>query len=441
MFVIAFGLVAPAPAWAQESCRRAVVFTLPGIIWEDVERVAPPALMGLVEDGSVGSIAVRTVAPRTSLGAAFATLGAGTRMRGGETTGGVADAAAIEGPLLTQVEVAGLQELVDLAEDDAYSAEPGALGSALAGEGIATIAVGNGDLGEQAAIHGYGRWTLLAAMNESGEVGLAYVAEDLLNEERTAPFGVRTDPVAIEAAVDEALAECGAVFVDHGDLARVETLTEGIDEPLAAQREAALLAADDLLAHVIEALDPERDLLLVLSPTSPEWDDDVHLGAAVAVGPNFRAGTTLESASTRQSGIVTLPDVAPTVLAHFGVARPATMTGRPWFPVEDSGDLVAGAVELDRESVFVSGLQGPVVTGFVVFQVLMYGSSVLLLRRSRRGAASRVAPGVRTLLELGALAVVAFPLATYLATPVRGHALGPFWFVVTLVGIDRKSVV
>jgi hypothetical protein len=68
-------------------CSRVVVFTLPGVTWEEVARVDPPHLMDAVEQGAMGSMAVRTITSRTSYASGFATLGAGSRMHGGRTTG------------------------------------------------------------------------------------------------------------------------------------------------------------------------------------------------------------------------------------------------------------------------------------------------------------------------------------------------------------------
>jgi hypothetical protein len=45
-------------------------------------------------------------------------------------------------------------------------------------------------------------------------------------------------------------------------------------------------------------------------------------------GPHFGAGT-LESRSTRQPGLVQLTDLAPSILQHLGIPRPASLAGNP----------------------------------------------------------------------------------------------------------------
>ena len=62
------------------SAVRVVVFALPGVTWEHVEEVQPPALMSFVENGAAGSMSVRTISSRTSYASGFATIGAGSRI-------------------------------------------------------------------------------------------------------------------------------------------------------------------------------------------------------------------------------------------------------------------------------------------------------------------------------------------------------------------------
>ncbi|MEA2452701.1 MAG: hypothetical protein QOG04_1411 [Actinomycetota bacterium] len=418
----------PTTAHAQANCSRVVIFTLPGVTWEEVDRVQPPALMALAEQGATASVSVRTNSSRTTYASGFATIGAGTRVSGGTSTGGHL------GPdsdgFIAHARVAGIDELRELAAEDGYDAVPGALADAL--DGIPAIAIGNAETAVPASLAlGYERWTLLAAMDPAGQVDLADTGPGLL----TAGPQVHTDPVAFEAATRKALLEpCAVTVMDQGDLIRTELLA-GPDGPAFADREEALLAADVALGSVAARLDA-KDLLMVVSPTSPLFGD-VHFGVAVVNGPGFAAGTLLSSASTRREGIVTLPDVAPTVLEHEGLARHPAMLGRAFFTVPAGGDRMIRAIEDDREAVFVDGVRSLVTTVFVVAQVAIYLAIAWILRRRQRGG---VAFGGRW-LETGALAVVGFPMCTYIAGFVSQHALGKAGFYALLVGLDIAALV
>lgn len=445
--VLAMAVLIPRPATAQV-CPRAVVFTLPGVTWADVERVQPPNILAAAEEGAVGSMAVRTVSSRTSYASGFATIGAGTRVEAGRTTGGVVRSIPTQGGLFERnVVVGGFAEMKELVEASTYDARPGALAQTLfdeLGTDVYTFAIGNSDPGlEPPAPLGSGRWAPLATMDTSGTAQLAAVSEVVLETSDGYPFGVRTSPETASEAISSALSTqaCTLLVVDPGDLTRADELATARGAPVREWSDRALLAADALVGTTRASL-TDDDLLVIVSPTSPGWDPEVHLGVAIATGPDFEAGSSLTSGSTRAADLVTLPDVAPTVLAHFDVDRPPEMFGRG-FVAEPGGhdDRIAAMVDLDDESVYTHGILADVATGFVVVQVVMLALVVILLRRER--GEQRYLDGhpfVRRCLEWGALAIVAFPIAAYFSTPLPAHELRLVGLVPVIVGIDFAVV-
>jgi hypothetical protein len=439
---LALGLAAPSHVAGAEAraCSNAVVVALPGVTWADVRRTEPPNLLALAERGSIGSVSVRTNTSRTTYAAGFATVGAGTRLDAPKSAGLATRPAPERTELEANVRVAGVEAIRELAREAGYStARPGALAAVLDDRRV--VAIGSSSLGfDPPSPVGADRPVLLAAMDDEGLVDAAAVGPGLLRSDSGAPFGVRTDVDAVTAAAAEALDDpCAVVILDPGDLVRADTLALLRREQLPAERQAALMSADAQLGAVAGLLG-EDDLLLAVTVTSPRSEPETHLGVAAAAGPGFPAGGRLESASTRKDGIVTLPDVAPTILVHLGVERPSSMLGRPWFSEAAEGDLVAQAIDLDEESVFAYGVQPGVATGFVVAQVTAYVVLLVLFAlRRRRGAA--VPEGVpATALEVAALAVAAFPLASYLAGAGMTHELGTAGFVALLLGVDAALV-
>ncbi len=435
--IAAMTLLTP-PAHAQEpGCRRAVIFTLPGITWADIERWEPPNILQAADAGAVGSLSVRTIASRTTFAAGFATIGAGARLEGGTGTG-IPLSESGGGGLATQVRIGGLDEIRDIADAAGYSTvEPGALAGALDDGGLALAAIGNSDLGLEPPVPlGLGRWSLLAATDAGGIVDYALTGPELLVADSTAPLGVRSDPDRMLDGLDDVLAApgCASIVIDPGDLTRADALGILRAEPVPDARRDALLAADDLLGGVRERLGPE-DLLLIVSPTSLSGDDDVHFGVAIAIG-RYPPGTALRSASTLRTGLVTLPDVAPTVLDHLGIARPESMLGRFLTSSEVTGDRIAAASALDSEAVFIDRMRTPISTGYVVCQVFIYGLTIWLLS-SRTGDASL---RVFRILEAVALGVVALPVSTYLLGIVEQHALGAWGFTLALLVVDAALV-
>jgi hypothetical protein len=444
--------VAIPPAQARE-CGRVVVLTLPGVTWSELARYKPPNLMGAARRGAAGSMSVRTIDPVTSYADAFATLGAGARAQGGLPAGGSAYSSSrttgrsdagtdLQKDPLIPVAAAGVPETQALARRAGYGAQPGALGSALARYHIPIAAVGNGDAGLPPPVPmGFGKWTLLAAMAEDGRVASAAVGARLLHR-APGPFGVLSDRSEEASAVSASLAaSCSVTFIDEGDLVRTD-----LDSLLTGDREragveTALASADARVDDLRRSLDPQRDLLLILSPTSPKAAPHTHLGIAIAVGPGFRAGTTLESASTRRPGFVTLPDVAPTVLSFLHIPEPAAMNGGSWYAAPaTTSNRVEAAVAADDEAVFVDHLQPKVSTGFVAFQVAVYLIALLLIWR-REKSATPASDLFRRGLEMVVLAVVGFPVATYLSGALEAHQLGGWGTVLAIIAIDVVLVV
>jgi hypothetical protein len=129
---------------------------------------------------------------------------------------------------------------------------------------------------------------------------------------------------------------------------------------------------------------------------------------------------------------VTLPDLAPTVLDHYGDTSHPPMVGRPWFSVAGPHELDA-AVDFDREAVFVDAATSGVVRAFIGVQVLLYAMATALFARSRAG---EIGPW----LERAALAIVAWPLATYLLGTVDGYALGFMAWAALIGALDLALV-
>ena len=445
--LIASAVWCPGPATAQESCGKAVVVALPGVTWADVVRLRPPNILAAAEDGALGSMAVRTVSSKTSYASGFATIGAGTRVEAGRTAGGqISEGPSEESLFERDVEVTGLADMRELAEEAGYNARLGSLATALE-EGldeISVFAVGNSDPGlDPPSPLGPGRWALLGAMDATGIVEFAATSPGLLETVDEYPFGVRTAPEAMAQTITSTLSAdgCALLVVDPGDLTRVDELATTRGEHIGEWHARALSSADSIVAAAESSL-TEDDLLLIVSTTSPGWDPETHLGVAIARGPVFPAGSMLTSGSTRASHLVTLPDVAPTILSFFDVKQPPEMLGRR-FLSEDTAldDRIAAMVDLDDESVYSHGIQADIATGYVLFQVFMCAVIVLLLRRERRaeGALSG-RPLLRRSLEWGALAVVSFPVAVYLSSPLPAHELRLLLLVPATILIDLAIV-
>ena len=432
----ALASLAPAPfAGAADGSPPAVdkvlVMALPSLAWPTVVEERPRALVELLERSALASLSVRTIGPSTSRGEAYATLGAGNRATAGPAPapavmvdgepGSAGAAAALEaacGCSLAgwRILQPGAAAMAAANDEQLYGARPGALGAALAAAGRVTAVVANADVvAPDGGVAGH-REAVLAVMDEHGRVAHGSVGPELLTADPGAPGGAVTDVASAARAFRLAWSTADVVLVEAGDLAR-SARGDG-----AAGRE----RADRLLGTVLADVDLQRHLVVVVAPTSGRSGGDGLTVAAVA-GPGIEPGLAT-SATTRRTGYVTLPDVAPTVLGALGQPVPGHMTGAAI--VRAAGAEPPSAAErmevlaaTDEVVSFRDRAVGPVSVAFVAVQVVAYGLAVL--------AAWRWA-GLRPWARFLALVTLALPSLAFLSGLVPSHALGLPGYVAAL---------
>ena len=174
------------------------------------------------------------------------------------------------------------------------------------------------------------------------------------------------------------------MLVEGSDLARADRYTAG--EPLARRAEArrtALRWTDDLVADLLAEVDPARDSVLVVGPYHRRGP--AHLTVAGLRAPDVEPGL-LRSGTTRRTGIVTLVDIAPTILDQVGVDRPSSMEGRRFERVADgpsTGEARAEHLaEIDAAARYRDRMVAPVALTFVVLQAVLWVFAAVALRRS-----------------------------------------------------------
>ena len=186
----------PAPAQAKDAPRgKVLVVSYPGLRWEEVLEQRPPVLTRFLHHAAVASMSVRTIGPTTSLGEAYATIGAGNRATAEDAFAGQAypPQASAEGDLVGDVFVrrcgcsgAGMAVLhlgmprVTRSNDRLlYGAKPGALGEAIAKAGGHTAVVANADRAVGAVADQVHREAALGVVDEAGRAPLGTVGPGL----------------------------------------------------------------------------------------------------------------------------------------------------------------------------------------------------------------------------------------------------------------------
>lgn len=417
LVVVLGAIVWSGGRWEAESVplaerpERVLLFGMPGLRWDEVGTGRLPNLDRLLDGGALAAVTVRTLSKDPSPVEAYATLGAGSRVQAGQVA---EEATGAGGPVV----VPGAAEV--RAESGRYvPSRPGALGDALHAAGLRTAVVGTADtppnLVGLTEIEPVRRTVAVALMDSAGRVdGGSVEPTDLLMHDRFAAFQERADPDRIALRTAQALQQADVVLVDPGDLDRAADL-QGIAPPLFADRyrARALDLTDDLLGRLVDQA-PPGTLVVVVSPVPPT--DEWRLTPVVMAGPGVTEGY-VHSPSTRRLGLVTLTDLAPTVLSALGAPVPGDMIGHS-LRFHATDDVDPGRLgRLDRDIAYRERIYLPVTLAFIAFQAVAYGVIALVVARSPR---PRWADGLRDV----ALAIAAFPLGTLLFRAITPFAPG-----------------
>jgi hypothetical protein len=449
------------PAQDEPATDRVLVISVPGLTWAEVQQHGDdlPAIRELLEQSAAADMAPRGVSPRSTPGAAYLTISAGTRATAdplvdgqqlalGEQAGGSSAGDIFE--RRTGVEPDGSHvalawpTLQRVNASEPYDAELGLLTDTLDQAELGAVAIGNAD-GTDSVGTSYERQVGLAVATGDGVIPAGELDADLLQRDPRAAFGQRLDVDQVlrrfRSAWDAPAGEDGGVvIVEASDLARSMRYRDRLDsaryDELRAQ---ALENTDDLVARLLDEVDRERDAVLLLAPYNLPGDRDLTVSALRAPGgsPGY-----LRSASTQRSGFLTLVDVAPTLLDLLGVTRPVEMEGRP-AEILASGDSLDERVDrlvaLNEASRFREQLLFPTTLAVVVVLGLVCAAAVAVLARGEP-------PQARSIVGFAALSVTAVLPMSYLARAFPLEDLGAafYWaFVVTgaLVATTAVTVV
>lgn len=146
-----------------------------------------------------------------------------------------------------------------------------------------------------------------------------------------------------------------------------------------------------------------NDLLIAIGRAPPEENGALAIGVA---GRRFDGNLT--SDSTRTDGYVLSTDVAPTILARYGVPVPSQMSGQA---IRSEGSVDVAAIEsLGERMAVISGRRGPVIGVSLLVWLVVFGLAALV-------SSERVG---RAAVRLAGLSIVYLPLLL-----LAGAALEP----------------
>lgn len=425
LLVALAGPADPAPASGDREPGPVLIVTTPALRWADLAEYELPNLEAFMAESSVAMLSLRTLGSRTSIGEGYVTIGAGNRASASAALAGLAlepherfEEGTAEQAFERRTGVQPTGELLHLAfpsidrtnDGYLYGSEVGALAATLAEAGRTMGVVANADLGIGLSTQSagpeptsptapdedevppwvaalvdsdFGRAAALAAVDQTGQVASGD-AEGLLDRDADAPYGVRLRPDAVVAAVEEMFATASVGVVELSDLDRADSFRREADRQAAeALWEDALASSDELFGRLLDVVPPDTTVL-VLSPAAPRAAESL---GVFAMNTGDGEGSLADSGTTRRPGYVSLPDIAPTVLRHFGIDQPTAMTGtaiKPADPIDvDEGQFESFA-DTTSEAIFRDEATGPISVVFVITQIVGYALAAVAVARRRR---------------------------------------------------------
>lgn len=378
---------------------RLLVLSLPHLSWEDLRAARTPNLDRLLGRASIADLAVRVVRRKTEPATGYATMGAGTRTVGTGVTGlALAPDELLEGDGATSVYerrmghgssanvlMLAVPDLVERNGRELFDAEIGALGNALSDAGVHRAAIGNADQDVREDGASEYRRDLAAALADSeGRVPGGRVDRGLLRSEPSAPFGLRLDPAAVEAAFVAEWGDRSVVLVEASDLVRAEAYRGFVRSSLRDEMTTRWIEESDrLVGRLLQHVDLTADGVLVVSPASPQGEAEL---TVVGVAAPHMPPSLLRSSSTRRDGFVTIYDVGAGVADLMGVERPDSMEGRRLEPGRAGGDFVGRVDYLageNAEAKFRDSMVGIMAALFVALNLALSFVAALVLRFDR----------------------------------------------------------
>lgn len=232
------------------------------------------------------------------------------------------------------------------------------------------------------------------------------------------------DLSAGDAGADEGSAPALSDALAAGDLVQVIAPSlPAADDP---DHSRALTALDDSVGAILESAggcesaDLPRTLLVSVAATDPEHPESVEhpgavasrtVGLQVAMDTAF-PGQALTSGATKQTGVVVLTDVLPTILGSYDTTADGLIPGQP-FRGSDHADPQQLALDRSEAARRVDGASVPALGSWFVLGVIGIVILVVppLARRRRLNAVGRA---------LATIAPLALPVGMY-------ASLVPWW--------------
>jgi len=338
--LLALGILVLSFSAASASSHGKVVFIIAdGLTLADITSSEFSNLHQLCSKGSIGLLCTGNA--KHSPGSVYATASAGSScvaddsaaesfsvyesVDGELDNAGIVFARRLGIPADAGVVSLSMDQIVRYNQQHSTVSQPGALGDAIKAAGRKSAVFGNSD-----ALNNRYRFSVMLAADSSGVVPVGDVGYKVLKKSTRSPAGFVTDADKLTRMVKSALKHADFVVVDFGDLARVERMRSRCsDSAYQVHRREALKSLNEFVGMIVQEDAGDSTVFLTsFIHHIPKQGEPERLSPIVIYRGGSSQGVVFSS-TTRTLGLVSVIDIAPTVLAELGIRKPSNMMGCP----------------------------------------------------------------------------------------------------------------
>ncbi|MGI6413950.1 MAG: hypothetical protein ACOXZ5_10005 [Syntrophomonadaceae bacterium] len=350
-------------------------------------------LAAIVDEGALGLASSRTLRGKNALDNSL-TMGAGNLARAFGTglkgfnrdelpPNKQQDAKSIYKSLTgiepgeSQCLLINLPEILAGMEGQNVTTKIGTLGDQLGENNIKICILGNGDTMNEKS-----RNAIALAIDSKGQVPLGDIGPNTYCKTENGYLEIETNYDYLKQKVEFYSDQAGLIIIELSDLARLEKADIAFPEIFEAKRAEILNNIDDFAGFIRSKMDPEKDLLMVISPSASKEEAarNNYFTPVIVYGKDYQQGG-LTSPTTRREWIVANTDIAPTILDFFGLTdREGTMIGRKVISQPFStGDELHAANKLVDSTSMINRLRPMVIKYFVTIEIIAIVLAILVL--------------------------------------------------------------
>ena len=317
----------------QQQSPKVVIVSMPRVTWSMLEDIRIPNIDNLIENGSSGSLSILTPGGAKSLENGYVTIAAGNRagaapaqdttffMRNEEVNNQLSqnifrdERGQVPGD--GEAFALGYEKTIVENSRGLYKPDIGAFTSALEANNKTISVIGNADMCTRQIMGCSQRAIAYLGSDRNGVVKNGDISRDLLNDDLSLNMKLVEEKTLTSIKEhDVSAVECSNI--EKADNDRSSSVAMVSDELI----KQSIMDCDKLIGKITEKIDLNKDRIFIVSPASPRTKEQltVFISAGKGISPGYAI-----SGITRRKGIVSLADIAPTILDFYNIETPNTM--------------------------------------------------------------------------------------------------------------------